>query len=50
MEDDDVDFEKLEYIIQFLLSSLKDPDTIVRWTSAKGLGRITARLSKDFAD
>ena len=50
MEDEDVNWEQLEFIIQFLLESLKDDDNVVRWTSAKGLGRITGRLSKDFAD
>ena len=50
LEEEDVDFEKLEHIIQLLLESLKDEDNVVRWTSAKGLGRITQRLTKDFAD
>lgn len=50
LEEDDVDFEQLEFIIQLLLESLKDEDNVVRWTSAKGLGRITQRLTKDFAD
>ena len=47
---DDEQIEKLEFIIQFLLDSLKDDDSIVRWTAAKGIGRITMRLSADFAD
>ena len=47
---DDDQLEKLEFIIQFLLDALKDDDNIVRWTAAKGIGRITMRLSKDFAD
>ena len=50
LEEEDVDFEQLEFIIQLLLESLKDEDNVVRWTSAKGLGRITQRLTKDFAD
>ena len=40
----------LEFIIQFLLDGLRDDDSIVRWTAAKGIGRITMRLSADFAD
>jgi HEAT repeat protein len=50
LDEDEIDFEKLEFIIQFMLDSLKDPDTEVRWTAAKGIGRITQRLTKDFAD
>jgi len=50
LEEDEIDFEKLEFIIQLLLESLKDPENAVRWTAAKGLGRITQRLTKDFAD
>ena len=41
LDEDEIDFEKLEFIIDFLLESLKDPDTEVRWTAAKGIGRIT---------
>jgi HEAT repeat protein len=50
LEEDDINFDQLEHIIQFLLESLKDEDNVVRWTSAKGLGRITGRLTKEFAD
>ena len=48
LNDDQI--EQLEFIIQFLLDGLKDDDSIVRWTAAKGIGRITMRLSADFAD
>ncbi len=50
MEEEDINFDQLEHIIQYLLEHLKDEDSVVRWTAAKGLGRITGRLSKDYAD
>jgi hypothetical protein len=40
----------IESVIDKLLESLKDKDTIVRWSSAKGIGRVTNRLPKDYAD
>jgi tubulin-specific chaperone D len=46
--DDELDenqYEQLEMIIQLLLESLKEDDSVVRWTAAKGLGRITTRLN-----
>lgn len=49
-ESEEINFEQLEFIIQYLLDNLKDEDSTVRWTAAKGLGRITGRLNKDFAD
>ncbi|KAG8084191.1 hypothetical protein GUJ93_ZPchr0010g7418 [Zizania palustris] len=43
-EDMDVP-ETVEEIIDLLLTGLRDSDTIVRWSAAKGVGRITACLT-----
>lgn len=50
IDESEVNFEQLESIIDVLIESLKDGDTVIRWTAAKGIGRITQRLSKDLAD
>ncbi|ORX57643.1 ARM repeat-containing protein [Hesseltinella vesiculosa] len=45
IHDDDYDIsENVETIIDLLLNGLRDKDTIVRWSAAKGIGRITQRL------
>lgn len=41
---------EIEDIIEQLLLGLKDSNTYVRWSSAKGIGRICNRLSKDMAE
>ena len=42
--------ETIDDIIELSLQGLRDCETIVRWTSAKALGRISAHLPRDFAD
>lgn len=42
--------EVIEEIIEQLLSGLRDKDTVVRWSAAKGIGRVTGRLTVDLAD
>jgi hypothetical protein len=49
-ENDEKIPNEIEEIIEQLLFGLKDRDTIVRWSSAKGIGRITNRLPRDMAE
>lgn len=42
--------EVIEEIIEQLLSGLRDKDTVVRWSAAKGIGRVTGRLTAALAD
>ena len=42
--------EIIEDIIDIQLKCLTDKDTIVRWSAAKGIGRISARLPSDFVE
>ncbi|CAH9148224.1 unnamed protein product [Cuscuta epithymum] len=48
-EDMDVP-EIVEEIIDVLLCSLKDTDTVVRWSAAKGIGRVSSRLTYALCD
>lgn len=51
LEEDQMDVpEILEDIIELLLSGLRDADTVVRWSAAKGIGRVTSRLTYCLSD
>ncbi|KAI3359188.1 hypothetical protein L3Q82_002713 [Scortum barcoo] len=50
-QEEDYDIpEEVETVIENLLVGLKDKETIVRWSAAKGIGRVTGRLPKELAD
>ncbi|XP_045480328.1 tubulin-specific chaperone D [Harmonia axyridis] len=42
--------EEVEEVIDQLVQGLANPDSIVRWSAAKGIGRVTGRLPKELAD
>ncbi|KAJ8938560.1 hypothetical protein NQ314_011450 [Rhamnusium bicolor] len=42
--------DEVEEVIDQLIHGLRSFDSIVRWTAAKGIGRVTGRLPKDLAD
>ncbi|EHB09375.1 Tubulin-specific chaperone D [Heterocephalus glaber] len=42
--------EGVESVIEQLLVGLKDRDTVVRWSAAKGIGRMAGRLPRELAD
>ncbi|CAG8697903.1 9733_t:CDS:2, partial [Scutellospora calospora] len=49
-EDEDEVPEQLEEIIEILLNGLRNKDTVVRWSAAKGIGQIAQRLPQELAD
>ncbi|KAI0720503.1 TBCD protein [Cerioporus squamosus] len=50
-DEDDFDApEEVESVLEDLLKSLRDKDTVVRYSAAKGVARVSERLPVDFAD
>jgi hypothetical protein len=47
---DEQQAEAVESAIESMLSALGDRDTVVRWSAAKGLGRLTGRLPRELGD
>lgn len=42
--------EEVEEVVGLLLGALRDKDTVVRWSGAKGVGRVTGCLPKELGD
>lgn len=42
--------EEMEEVVERLLGALRDKDTVVRWSGAKGIGRVTGCLPQELAD
>jgi hypothetical protein len=50
-QDEEIEIPDLiEEVIEQLLNALREKDTVVRWSAAKGIGRVTGRLSHDMGD
>lgn len=49
--DEDIEVPaEIEEVIEELLQAMRNPSSVIRWSAAKGLGRITSRLPKEFGD
>ncbi|KAJ7288359.1 TBCD protein [Mycena rebaudengoi] len=51
LQEEDIDVpEEVEVVLEQLFKSLQDKDTIVRWSAAKAVARISERLPAEFAE
>ncbi|KAJ8961404.1 hypothetical protein NQ318_014649 [Aromia moschata] len=51
VDEDDMEVpDEVEEVIDQLMQGLRSLDSIVRWSAAKGIGRVTGRLPKELAD
>ncbi|KAG2361705.1 TBCD protein [Suillus spraguei] len=49
-DDEDIDVpEEIDTVLESLFKSLQDKDTVVRWSAAKGIARLSERLPSDFS-
>ncbi|MCP9260059.1 Tubulin-specific chaperone D [Dirofilaria immitis] len=46
----EIEWCKLEMVLNIILEAMRDRDTDIRWTGAKGIGRIVSRLPKCLAN
>uniref|UniRef100_A0A0A9YXM9 Tubulin-specific chaperone D n=1 Tax=Lygus hesperus TaxID=30085 RepID=A0A0A9YXM9_LYGHE len=50
LEEDQEIPQELDEIIEELMHGLRDEDITVRWSAAKGIGRVMSRMNKQFGD
>jgi len=49
-DENEIDYEKLEDLINIVFYGLEDKEIIVRWSCAKGIARISERLNSELSN